>query len=146
MRNSGSETVYVSLVDIGVSGRTTLLTAVSDGGHQVPPGRDYVYGRKGLDGHVAGRRLSLPESLDPALARHETLLVFVTSGPQDLRALEHPGIVHTRAIRRKGRPSPLQDLIDQLAIGWMRELDPEGDEGVRYDVHAIDFDLRGTAS
>ena len=142
VRNNTGTPVFVSLVDIGVSGRIGVLTRFSPAGVQLAPNERYTLGFDDLDGELTGVPLSWPTGLDPAQARPETVLVIVTSGPQDISALEQDG-VGRRGVR--GPVSPLQRLLDQVATGCTRELDPPGGPSVRFDVHTIEFELRPLA-
>ncbi|MGI5244965.1 caspase family protein [Dactylosporangium sp. CA-139066] len=141
VRNKGLETVYVSLLDIGVSGGITVLTRSSPAGRELSSGETYTFGRDERSNELLGAGLSWPRGLEPRHARDETLLVVVTSDRLDLSPLEQPGHRESRAAPRWGGVSPLQDMIDQLYTAGARDVDPQEDEGVRYDIHAIDFTL-----
>lgn len=140
VRNDGQEPVYVSLIDIGVSARVTVLTARSPSGEQIPPGGEYALGYDALTGAWQGARLSWPQGLNPAAARTETVLVLVTSQPQDVTSLEQEGVARSSPPRPR---SGLEQILDQVACARTREIEVEAaeDRGVRYDVHAIDFEL-----
>lgn len=145
--NRGPVTVYVSMIDIGVSGRISLLTRGAPSGWEVGEGQSYTFGEDRRAGVLTGARVSWPEGLDPQFGRSETILVFVTSAPQDLRALQQPDVTRKRS--RSRWVSPLQDMIDQLATGKARrEVEPEGGPDsnlVRYDIHAFSFEVRPSA-
>jgi hypothetical protein len=141
VRNGGAATVWVSIIDIGLTGKITILTKGAPGGWECRHGESYTFGEDRRQGVITGARLTWPTGFDPAHARPETLLVVVTSAPQDLRALEQPGI----ALRRSRSPvrTPLQDMIDQLATGRPRDLEAEtADDTVRYDIHDITFEVK----
>ena len=109
------------------------------------PGHQYTLGENQRTGALIGNELSWPAGLEPSAGRPETLLVFVMSEPQDLRAVEQPGIPQHRT-RGAGGRSPLLSLLDQVRTGHTRDIEPEGDDDFGYDVHEIRFDLEPTTS
>lgn len=141
VRNEGQTPVYVSLLDIGVSGRISLLTRATPSGQLLPAGRSMTLGGNEVTRLLPGVALSWPTGLHPARARPETILVVLTSERQHLGALEQPEIVQTRSRHRGLGASTLQNLIDQLATGGTRDVESDWSDGVRYDIHAIDFEM-----
>ncbi|HTJ39547.1 MAG TPA: caspase family protein [Dactylosporangium sp.] len=137
VRNKGLVPVYVSLIDLGMSGSITVLTRNAPSGRELAGGESYTFGRNELDGSFRGQRLSWPSGLEKEHAREETLLVVITSDRLDLSPLEQPGSGAKE--QPKGVVSPLQAMINQLDTGWSREVEPDEEDGVRYDVRAIDF-------
>ncbi|HEX4701637.1 MAG TPA: caspase family protein [Pseudonocardiaceae bacterium] len=137
VRNDAEDTVFVSLIDIGVTGRITVLTRLSPSGVKLVQGKEYVFGFDDFDGVLSGVALTWPDGLDTVLARPETVLVLITAAPQDVSVLEQDG-VHRDAT---ASVSPLQRMLDQIATGRVRDLAGESTSTVRYDVHAIDFEL-----
>jgi hypothetical protein len=136
IRNDGVDPVYVSIIDIGVTGAITVLTPSSRSGMRLTRGASYVYGYDEVDRVLTGMALTWPDGLDPGPARPETVLLLVTSAPQDVSVLEQDGARRATAVAI----SPLQRMLDQIASGHVRPvrgLDPI----VRYDLHAIDFTL-----
>lgn len=114
VRNDGDATVYVSLLDIGVGGRITVLTNMSPSGRRLPAGKEYVFGFDDFNGMLCGVRLLWPDGVAARRARPETALALITSAPQDVGPLTQDGT---------------------------RNLVPGGRDVVRYDVHTIDFEL-----
>lgn len=137
VRNDGDTPVYVTLLDIGVTGRVTVLTNATPSGCRLSREyqQEYVFGYEALPDALEGVALDWPNGLDPIHARNETVLIFVTSEPQDFRALNQPGIT------RKGFVSPLTKLVDQIASGKTRDL--RGGDGASsgYDVRKLEFEL-----
>jgi hypothetical protein len=138
VRNRGGFAVYVSIVDIGISGRIALLWPATPSGRLLAPGRALTLGGNEIAHVLKGVPLSWPAGLTPERARTETVLVVVTSEPQSLLALEQPEIVQRGS---RGPASRLRNLIDQLATGRRRDAEEDRPDGVRYDIHAIDFDM-----
>ena len=137
VRNNGDKTVYASLLDIGVAAKIGVLTPFAPSGVRLDPGAEYVLGRDELDGVVVGAPVTWPDGLDPEHGRPETILVLVTSAPQDVMVLEQEGV------RRDadGPLSPLSALLAQVSSGATREVGKDTGPAVRYAVHPIDFDL-----
>jgi hypothetical protein len=125
-----------------VSSQITVLDTASPGGEPVDPGTDYTFGWDGYKQALQGSPLIWPPGFTQAQPRPETLLILVTSQPQDIRGLEQQGIRGSRAIIADGEPrSPLERLIDQIDHGGMRDLTPAAGPPVRYTVHTVDFEL-----
>ena len=142
VHNRGAAVVYVSMLDIGVSGKIAVLTRGAPSGWPVHPGETYTLGEDRRARILKGAPVTWPEGLDARYGRPETILVVITSDRQDLRALEQPGIARGRA--RSAIVSPLQSMIDQLATGDSRDLRPQlvrGIDPVRYDIEAIAFEV-----
>jgi hypothetical protein len=134
--NQGPAPVYVSIFDVGLGGKITLLTTSEPAGIVILPGQDYVLGAKEYEGLV-GLRLAWAAGIPRDTPRSESLVVILTDTPQDLRALETKGI---RAAMTSGPRSQLQQLISQVAWGGKRDLSlPEESRAVRYAVHPITF-------
>lgn len=145
VRNNGKQTVYVSLVDIGVSSKVTLLNQASPGGEAVDPGATYTFGWNYVKDVLQGSRLDWPEGLGRDVPRPETVIVLVTSQPQNLRALEHQGVRGAdepaiRLVEYEPR-SPLERLLHQLDKGGTRDVERDDEPVVRYTVRTVDFTL-----
>lgn len=139
VRNDGAERIHVSLLDIGVAARITVLNPSSPSGVRLEPGAEYVFGSNDLTGIVSGVTLSWPEDLSAAAPRPETVVVLATSAPVDTRVLEQHGV---RADSR--HTSKLQRLLAQLAAGGVRDLAPMLGPAVRFAVRTVDFELLPT--
>lgn len=135
VRNTGQVPVYVSLVDIGVSGKISVLTDFAADGVALRAGEEYVYGFEDYDGVLTGVSPTWPEGLDAASARPETVLLLVTAAPHDISALAQDGV-------RGAVDSPLGALLRQISTGQRhRELGSAPPPAARYDVHVLDFEL-----
>lgn len=145
VHNNGRQRIYVSLVDVGVSGQIALLNPTSPGGEAIDPGTAYTFGWNDVKTVLQGSTLNWPLGLGREVPRPETVIVLVTSQPQNVRALEQP------ATRDAGEPdayaveyqprSPLERLLDQVNRGGTRDLAPADGTGVRYLVRTVDFVL-----
>ncbi|MEV4140705.1 caspase family protein [Dactylosporangium sp. NPDC049742] len=136
--NSGERTVYVALVDIGVGGAITLQTRFSPSGIRLDPGQFYLFGLDDMTGRLEGVQLSWSDGLDPSAVRPESLVVVASDRPQDLSVLEQ-GAAYTN---RKGHwPSPLEQLVRQIAVGGTRDMVMSSGPQIQYTVRFIDFDL-----
>lgn len=141
VRNDSPRPLYISLVDIGVSGRITVLNQDSPSGVAVFPGAPYVFGASGRDGTLIGEALTWPDGLNPVLARRERVLVLVSASPHDVGALEQDGV------RGRRTASPLTRMLGRVArtgprIAVAEEQPPGPSDG--YDIHVIDFELGAT--
>ncbi|WBB80607.1 caspase family protein [Micromonospora sp. WMMD882] len=136
VRNDGPAPCHVSLVDIGVSARITVLTDTDQVGVRLAPGAEYVFGLDELDERLCGVPLSWPDGLAPDAGRLETILVLVTSTPQDVGLLQQGAVRSVPADR-----SPLEQLLAQVSTGGARDLTRQTGRAVRYAVRTIDFDL-----
>ncbi len=141
--NKSDERVYVSLVDIGVSSKVAVLDMSSPSGAQVEPGNTYTFGWNDVREVLQGSALSWPAGLARTLPRPETMVILVTSHPQDIRGLEQQGIRGSdRSFVIDDRPrSPLERLLDQIDRGGTRDLTADTGPGVRYTVRTVDFQL-----
>lgn len=143
VRNNGDKRVYVSLVDIGVSAKVTVLNKATPSGEAVEPGADYTFGWNDLKQTLRGSRLSWPAGLVRALPRPETIIVLVTSEPQDIRSLEQHEVRDAKGMRsfETGPRSSLERLFDQIGYGGTRDLTGEEGPPVQYAVRTVDFEL-----
>ena len=141
LRNDSQETVYASLVDVGVSGQIALVTRSSPGGVTLPPGKEYAYGYDDLEQVWTGRAVAWPDGLDPARARPETILVLTSSQPADVSVLNQDGVLGAKG----GLETPLERAVDRVAGLATRELEPDSDgPAATYAVRRITFDLGGS--
>jgi hypothetical protein len=138
VRNDGpGATVFATLVDIGVAGRITVLTDFAGPGVRLEPGTEYIYGFDDNTGVLGGQALGWPEGLEPSQARPETVMLFVTSEPQDFSALSQDGV-------RGGanaEESPLTAVLRQIATGRTRDLHAADGPVGRFDARTLDFEL-----
>jgi hypothetical protein len=143
VRNNGQKRVYVSLLDIGVSSRITILNTATPAGEAVDPGTEYTFGWNELKGVLQGSKLTWPAGLVRATPRPETVVVLVTSEPQHIRGLEQQGVRDAGGVRflGGGPRSSLERLLDQIDHGGVRDLTPGAGPPVRYAVSTVDFEL-----
>ncbi|MGA5301113.1 caspase family protein [Nucisporomicrobium flavum] len=132
--------VYVSLLDIGVSARISVLDPTHPSGRLLHRGEDYVFGRDDRTGRLTGVPLSWPSGLDASWPRPETILALVTSRPLDVTVLEQEAV--SRSVREP--QSPLEALLSQLTTGATRDLPPRPAAPDRYAALTIEFDLHPT--
>ncbi|WP_328618137.1 caspase family protein [Amycolatopsis sp. NBC_00355] len=131
VRNESPDTVYVSLLDIGVAAGISFLNPSSPSGVRLLRGGQYTFGGNDLTGALPGVALGWPTDLDRGVPRPETIVVLVTSEPVDSRVLEQEGV----------RAAP---LLAGSALGRsLRSLSGLRSQGRAADfaVRTIDFDL-----
>jgi hypothetical protein len=113
VRNDGKLPVYASLIDVGVAADITPLTTFDPGGIRLSPGEEYVLGADPYAGTLDGAELGWPPHLDAAQARQETIVVLLTSAPQDIGGLGQVGVRAVSPVDRfvaHARPAT-RDLI-----------------------------------
>ena len=137
VRNEGDDSVHVSLVDIGVSARISVLNPAQPSGRLLRPKDEYLFGRDDRDGRLTGVPLTWPTGLDDTWPRPETILAIVTSQAQDVSMLEQDSV--SRA--EYGPRSPLDALLRQVATGAARDIPKQPTAADRYIVHTVEFDL-----
>jgi hypothetical protein len=140
LRNDSQETVYASLVDVGVSGKIAVITRSSPGGVTLAPGNEFAYGYDDLGLVWTGRTVMWPAGLDPMRARPETILVLTSSQPADVSVLDQDGVLGAKG----GPRTPLRDAVEQLVGFTDRDLEPDTGDAATYAVRRITFDLGGS--
>jgi hypothetical protein len=143
LHNDGEKPVHVSLIDIGVSARITVLNAADPGGIRLAPGAGYTYGWDNVRQSLTGVGVTWPEGTDVSVARPETVLVLISDGPVDVGVLQQ-GSVRGGADRLGGRTG-LAGLLAQIASGATRDLGEAPAAAVRYAVESIDFTVSPTS-
>lgn len=143
LHNKGEQTVYVSLVDIGISSRIAVLTAADHGGVRLTPGASYTYGWDHDRQQLVGVEVAWPEGIITTAARPETVLALISDKPVDVGVLQQHGVRDVPG--RAGAASSLGRLLSQIAFGTSREVGAAPVADVRFDVSAIDFMVSPTA-
>jgi hypothetical protein len=134
IRNNGTDPVYLSLLDIGVSYAMTVLTDARSTGLRLRPGDWYTFGWDEPSGSITGRQLIWPAGLDQSSARPETVLALITSAPHDMTALEQAS-VRTRSAAR----SALSEVLAHLGGFTTREWTTTPPPAERFSVHSFEF-------
>lgn len=134
IRNTGADTVFVWVFDIGVSGRSALLTNAAPSGTTLGPAgtEDDVLDVWG----PAGVALFWPPDVPTTSERAESFVVLVADRRADLSSLSsRPGAT-------RGRPrSPLDAVVAEARTGT-REVAPSDDgPPLRYRLDAVEFFL-----
>ena len=138
--NTGTARRFVSAVDIGLTGKVSVLTDAEPDGTDVGPGADYELGREWLG--ASGIALSWPTGLPEDVPRAESVVTIVADRRIDgLRTLEQAGV--TQRGNASGGGSTLGRLLEEVATGRrdMRPTTPGTTPPVRYRVHRFDFVL-----
>jgi hypothetical protein len=140
LRNRSDEPRYVWVFDVGVSGRSTLVTAAAPSGTRLGPAddEDDIVDIWGGDGTRAFWPNDVPVD---ETGRSEVFVVVTTSDRQDMTALASRSVAEL-ASRGESR-SPLDLLLDEVRVG-SREMptsDGDGDGGLRYRIDRLEFVL-----
>jgi hypothetical protein len=141
VRNDSAVTVYASLIDIGVDAQVRVLTTSAPSGIRLLPGSEYTVGYNELTGALAGMEVSWPRDLDPRLARQETVLVFLTSAPQDSSLA-----VEVQGGARRLAGSPFEQILAQISTGSTRDVGTAIDDTARFAVQTISFNVHPAPS
>ena len=122
LENRGARPVFANAFNIGLRRRIALLSAQAASGLKLLPNTP-VYVGDTLAGQLVGFPLTWPPGMPRDQPRLDTVMVMITAEPADLSVLvsnEHLG--HPKAITTPA--TPLAALLDQLATGRARNLDP----------------------
>jgi hypothetical protein len=144
LRNKGDGTVFVSVFDVNVAGKVTLISESSPRGIELGPGRDYTLGKDQFGGKLKGLELSWPVSV-PKIENVDERIVFVISSLEvDLRHLADTRSSHTEA---RGDISSLERLTYHISYGGNRDIGGETRVGcIPYAVEQIPFTLRSKSA
>lgn len=143
-RNRADAIRYVSVLDVGLTGRVAIMTSAEPDGATVTAGEELVVGESATH-EVTGIGLFWPKDLPATGPRPETLVTLVADAPvAGLRALEQAG-VKTRSVEH-GPTSALERLIEDLAVGTRDAAAPAAAmKSTRYSVDRFDFLLHPEA-
>jgi hypothetical protein len=140
VRNRGRHRVYVSLLDIGVSAAVTPLNPTAPGGLALDPEGEYTFGYSDFKQVLHGELMSWPTGLPRTQPRPETVLILVTSQPQNIQGIGQDGLKHSSLVG-PGVRSSLERLFDQIDDGGGRDVSPDLGPAVRFTVRTVDFEL-----
>jgi hypothetical protein len=137
--NRSDQTRYVSVIDVGLTGRVAILTSAEPSGATVVAGEELVVGDDAAH-QVKGIGLFWPDGLPIDGPRPETFVTLVADAPvSGLPALEQSGL-RTRS-GDLGPRSGLDLLIESLAAGTRDAAAAAGGAAgeTRYRVQRFDF-------
>jgi Caspase domain len=135
IRNEGHTKLYATVFDVGVSSRIALFNSAEPSGMLIEPGMERWLGKR-PGAVLEGFELAWPDSVPTTGVRGlESLVIIVSTAPQDLRSLEAQGV---RGAAFKAPTSPLEGLVQQAAWGGKREAVIQAD-AVRYAVRSVSF-------
>lgn len=140
IRNTGDEELYVWVFDVGVSGRSSLLTNAAPSGTLLGPkgGEDDtldVWGPAGEALFWPGDVPVSPAAAGGDAARPETFVVVVADRRSDLSSL-----AGRSGTARGSARSPLDAILDEARTG-VREVAPTsaGEPPLRYRLEEVEF-------
>ncbi|MEV6350593.1 caspase family protein [Actinoplanes sp. NPDC051851] len=142
LRNDGEQAMYVSLIDVGVAARVSVLTASDLSGIRLEPKSSYTLGWNEDTGRLDGIVVDWPPETPRAAARPETVLALISDGPVDVGVLQQTG-ARTSGTRLTGAVT-LQSILAQLTFGGLRDLGRGPAGAIRYAVQPIDFTVSPT--
>ncbi len=130
--------IYVSIFDIGLTGKVSLATPSHATGVQILPQEHAGVGLHPYRGTVG---VSLAWAKDaPRRPRRESLVVIATDKPHDLRPIQGAGATRSSGDRRQTNRSDLEELMELFERGGTREMVVTSEpEYQRFFVKHIDF-------
>jgi hypothetical protein len=148
VRNSSGAKLYVSVFDIGIAGKITLLTKhrSKSGVELNPKGAPFAFGYHEAQGWTGIGPITWPKDVPrDGRPRPESLVVVISNVSQDLTALESPGMAAPKG--QEATRSNLERIADQVATGRTRDLEADSPlPDVRYAVEHISFLVDATDS
>ena len=135
VRNTGLQSIYLNLFDIGVSKKVTLLNAMARSGYELTPEESWCFGYRPNLG-LQGVPISWPDSVVSDRPRLENIVAVVSDQPLDLSIL-----AGGRGNRRNQKPSSaLESYVRARCSGGNRS-HQSLDSDLRFAIHLIDFEL-----
>ncbi|HEU4841436.1 MAG TPA: caspase family protein, partial [Ilumatobacteraceae bacterium] len=136
--NRSAETRYVTVLDVGLTGGVTILTAAQPSGTTMAAGQEVVVGENAAHA-IEGVELYWPDDLPRGGPRPESLITIVADAPIDgLPALAQSGVATRSATR--GERSAIDLLLEDVAVGTRDvRLPAPAAEQTRYRVHRLDL-------
>jgi hypothetical protein len=132
--------VFVSIFDVGLTGRVTLLSESGGSGLEIPPGQCAGIGLHPYGGVVGLGPISWPEAAPRNSERPESLGVIATDAPHDLRTLQGPGAKGGPASVRGATRTSLEQVVEWIGRGRTRDLMCEqAVDHHRFAVEHLDF-------
>lgn len=139
LENNGAESVFVSVFNINVAGKVSLISRGSSTGIDVRTNRSRIVGADPLN-RLLGLPITWPNGIPTAEPVIEHIVLILTNSPVYLKYLESDDMVEFR-----GDPghSTLEQLAFRLATGARRDVARESrGERIYYDTLCIPFLLR----
>ncbi|KAI7781025.1 uncharacterized protein LA080_015259 [Diaporthe eres] len=137
LHNTGNRTIFVSVIEINVSGKISHISGSSPLGICIEQGGNWTLGQ-GDRGTQNGLKLSWPGNFPRRRAIPETLVFFVTGIEVDLR-----DFARKRGPGSRGSMSKLQSLAFGLAFPASRDMEGEREVTVvPYDVLHVPFSFQ----
>lgn len=137
LHNASDQAMFVSLIDIGVSSRITVLTEYAPGGLRLAPNASYTFGWDDYQQRLTGIEITWPEGFPAMAERPEMVLALISDQPLDVSSLLQQGARNGAGWRVDA--SPLEKLLTRIATGASREVYGTSVGRLRYAVESIDF-------
>ncbi|MET8996640.1 caspase family protein [Amycolatopsis sp. NPDC004169] len=136
VHNDGQQSLYVSLLDVGISAQVTLLNPAHPSGVAIAPGKKYIFGGDDVTGALPGLELGWPPSVPRDNPRRETIVVLISEDRADAVLLQQGGV------RTGSTPNRLEQQLRRLGAHDSRELiTPALTRAMRFAVRTIDFEV-----
>jgi hypothetical protein len=142
LRNDSERALFFFVFDLGVAGAVTLITAADPGGLRLGPKQEYILGERDR-GTLEGSPLLWPDSVPTSDPRSESMLVIVTTAPQDLSVLTHEG---AGTVVARGRTPLGRALADAMGTATTRDWRGVDEPSAKYAVKRLDWALSPEAA
>ena len=142
LRNDSERTLYFFVFDLGVAGAVTLITARDPGGLRLGPEQEYILGERDR-GTLEGSPLLWPDAVPTSDPRTESMLVIVTTAPQDLSVLTHEG---AGTVVARGQTPLSRALADAMGAAATRDWRAVDEPSAKYAVKRLDWALSPEAA
>lgn len=138
IKNNGTKTVYVSVLNINVKGEVVLISNATATGIDLPPDREYRMGVSPVTGALRGLGLSWPNGVPRWQPVEEHLLFMLTDSPMSFRNIATRQYASNKSMACLSNLERLCLYISQGAKTVGAELSVDR---VRYSIFRVSFSL-----
>ncbi len=142
LRNTGKSTIFVSVFNVNVAGKITLLSLSAPNGQELKAGKSYTLGENLIQPGGTKKKISWPDNVLESEPIGEHMSFAVSDAQVDLRHVETSakGTARLAEIGPRGPDSRVGGLEERTYRG-KRDTEAEGGECPRYDVFEILFTI-----
>ncbi|RKK67354.1 hypothetical protein BFJ69_g14562 [Fusarium oxysporum] len=150
LHNTGNDIVYVSVFDVNVAGKISLLSRSSPMGIELKSGEFYTLGKSQFKKALWGMPTTWPKSVPKSKRVDERLILVLSNAEVDLRHLntsaesvERLAILNTRSILESLKS--LEEVTYHIVTGAKRDVIGEASEStMQFDICEIPFSMMAT--
>jgi hypothetical protein len=145
LHNTGKDIVYVSVFDVNVAGKISLLSTSSPMGILLQSGKSYTLGKSQFGDVLKGMQTAWPKSVPRSKRVDERLILVLSNAEVDLRHLATSAESANRLATLTSRRSSLESLEEvtyHIASGAKRDVIHEARESpMQFDIYDIPFSM-----